>query len=896
MSDSSLPARPLDLCPRCAAPLVAGMVICPACEIPLADLASAATGPLDPGRQFPAPFESGQALGDRYTIVERVGAGGMGLIYKALDRKLGRTVALKLIQAGVAERPGARERFRREILLAQQVSHPNVCRVHDLGEFDGQPFISMEYVEGQTLETLIQSMGHLSPSQTVALAKQICAGLAAIHQRGIVHRDLKPSNVMVDRLGHVVLMDFGMAYHEDQDRLTQAGAVFGTLGYLAPEQARGRPEGRSDLYALGLILYEMLAGRRPPGDGDALPLALREKGEACPPPSHFSPEVPQALDQLVMRCLEREPDRRYASAAALGEVLQQFEGQLTRSGVLTRPAAPVEQARGRRPALLAGGVLLVLLVVLAAPGVLRRAASPLPPRPHALAVLSFSDEGSSQETYLRDALPFLLARRLGQAGDLKVVPYGVSRFSDRAAPFPQTAQELGSDLLLDGRLTRSGSGQTRLELRLVDARGASLWTTQVSGDPTQLLDRTEALSQEVLAAAGARPAPVRRALTAEALRHYSQGMAWLEGWDLPASETAAGEAFQAALEAAPDFAEAQAGLARAYLNRFNSRREAALVERAASAAERAVQLAPSLPEAHLAMGLVHLWRGHTPQATASLERAQELAPADDTICRRMAQAYAQVGRSSDATRLFQRALELRPGYWQNHNALGSHLVQAGDLKAAEAAFRRVIELRPESDTGYANLGGALLLEGRLADAEPVLKAASRIRPTWEVRNNLGYLYYATQRFDLAAREWEQATSAGEAQAPPFLNLGDAYRQMGQAARAAEAYGRAISLATAQLEVNPHDPDLRGTLADALAGTGRCDEARREIRSVLRAARGRPELHHYAAVALAVCGDRADAVEHALIALQGGVAADIRTNPDLRPLLGDPRLRAALAAP
>ncbi len=890
MSDSSLPDRPIDTCPRCSAPLVAGMVICPDCEIPLADLSSSATGPLDPRGQLHATLDSGQSLGDRYTIVERVGAGGMGLIYKAFDRRLGRSVALKMIQAGVAERPGARERFKREILLAQQVSHPNVCRVHDLGEFQGQPFISMEYVEGQTLETLVQSMGHLSPSQTVSLAKQICAGLAAIHQRGIVHRDLKPANVMVDRLGHVVLMDFGMAYHEDQERLTQAGAVFGTLGYLSPEQLRGRVEPRSDLYALGLILYEMLAGRRPPGDGDALPLALREKDETCLPPSRFSPEVPEALDQLVMRCLEREPERRFDSAAALAEVLQQFEGQLTRSGVLVRPE-PATPPTPRRwaPWLLAGALLLAAGTAYLAS---RRAPAPAG-GPAALAVLPFAAAGGS-EAALREALPFLIARQLGQAGHLRLVPYGVSRFSEPTAPPQVRARDLGADLVLEGQLGQAGS-DTELRLRLVDARGQERWSTVVRGSSASLFDRTETLAREIVAVAGGSLAPPQGALPAEALRQYSRGMALLEGWDTPESDTAAAQAFTAALELAPEFAEAQAGLARAYLNQFNTRREAALVEQAARAAARAVELAPGLPEAHLALALVQLWRGQTPQATASLQRAEQLAPADDTICRRMAQAYAGVGRSAEATVLFERAVALRPGYWQNHNALGSHLLQGGDVEGAEAAFRKVIELRPDSDTGYANLGGALLVAGRLADAEPVLEAAARIRPTWEVRSNLGYLYYATGRFEEAANQWRLASAAAGHQPQVLANLGDAYRQLGRRQEAQTSYGRAAELAREQLRVNPSDLDLRSSLAGALAGAGDCPAARREVRGLLEGARERPELEQYAAVALAVGGDREQAVEHTLRALRAGVVADVRTNPDLRPLLADARVQSALGA-
>jgi len=216
----------------------------------------------------------------------------MGHVYKAIDRNIGKTVALKLVRPAAAGQGLARERFRRELALAQAVTHPNVCRVHDLGEVEGALYISMEFVEGQTLDDLIQSVGHLSAKQTVALGRQICAGLQAIHERGIVHRDLKPGNIMVDRSGRPILMDFGLAFHQGTDRLTGAGSVLGTLAYLSPEQARGRTtDHRSDLYGVGLILFEMLTGRHPPGDQSSVPLALREADERCPAP--WSPTSPR---------------------------------------------------------------------------------------------------------------------------------------------------------------------------------------------------------------------------------------------------------------------------------------------------------------------------------------------------------------------------------------------------------------------------------------------------------------------------------------------------------------------------------------------------------------------------------------------------------------------------
>jgi eukaryotic-like serine/threonine-protein kinase len=886
--------RPFQVCPGCGTPVVAGSILCKTCGRTLVEVgerAGAATGPIDPGLDIPLVFAPGQAVAERYTIVERAGAGGMGLIYKALDRKLGRTVALKLIQAGVADRPGARERFTREMALAQQVTHPNVCRVHDLGEIEGQPFISMEYVEGQTLETLVQSMGHLSPSQTVAIAKQAAAGLQAIHERGIVHRDLKPSNVMVDRLGHVVLMDFGMAYHEDQARLTQAGAVFGTLAYLAPEQARGKADARSDLYALGLLLYEMLTGRRPPGDGGSLPLALRGREEPCPGPSHFSPEVPLSLDALVMRCLEREPAARYASARALLEVTQQFEGDLTRSGLLTRPM-PEPVTAPRRTWLWRGAALAAVVATAALFG-FRMATPAAPPPPMSIAFLPLSYTGSDENSYLKNLLPLVLSQELQNTPGLTVTPFAVSRTYGADEDPRSVARQLGVSVVVKGAINAAAGTDASIGFRAVTADGKEAWTEKVAGSMTTVFERTGKLSRNLSRALGFAVPALATTRSAEALKQYTEGMTLLEGWDVPQSDVRAVQAFETAIARAPDFAEAHAGLARAYLNEYDRRKEASLVDKAAGAAERSATLSPSLPEAHLALGLVYLWRGRSAEATAELEKAQQLAPADDTVCRRIANAYARMSRAADAERWFKRAIELRPGYWHNYNGYGSYLLRGGKLKEAEDAFQHVIELRPESSTGYSNLAATLVMAGRPAEAEPFLVAALKIQPSEATHNNLGFVYYTGGHFDLAAKQWEAAIAFGSERAEHYSNLGDAYRHLLRTDEASRAYKRGVELFQRRLAVDPSDVGTRAVMAMALAGRGDCAEALAQVRQARAFETDQPYVAYYAAVAAALCNRPAEAERLTLRAITGGAVADVRTNPDLKTIAEKPLVQARL---
>jgi serine/threonine-protein kinase len=879
-------------CARCGAALPEGGVSCPFCPDSLASLTkSHLDDPTESTREAltsRVSFDPGQAFGDRYTIIEEIGAGGMGQVYKALDRKLRKPVALKLIRPHVASRSGAPERFRRELALAREVTHPNVCRVHDLGDIDGVLYISMEYVEGQTLDRLIQSVGHLSPRQTISLGRQICAGLEAVHERSIVHRDLKPGNIMIGRSGQALVMDFGMAYQFGDQRLTDAGVVLGTMAYLSPEQARGlATDPRSDVYAVGLMLYEMLTGRRPPGDGVALPLALREAGERCPPPSRFAPEVPGALDAVVMGCLEREPSRRYASA-------RELEQALAHAGTaLSTGSAPLPPARRRSwswTALLAA----VSAVALVAAAMLARRAWRDPTSaagPRSVALLPLAYDGPKEKAYFKDVLPLVMGDGLKGSRRLQVAPFASSR-SFAADDDPRlVARQLGVQAVVQGKVGLQGETY-EVSLRTTGEDGRVLWTRTVQGDVAGLLPRADQLSAEMAGVLGAEAAPPRASRPAQALEDYLRGRALLEGWDVDRNYARAEEAFARAIAADPGFAEAHALMAMALWKHYRETREPERVRQALESAEHAVALAPALPEGHLALGIVELGRGRSAEAAESFHRAQDLAPADDAVCRRIAETYAALGRNAEAEAMYRRAIDLRPAFWESYNSQGTFFLSQGKLAAAKAAFQKVVDLRPDGDIGYTNLAGAHILGGELKEAEPLLLAALRIKPGAAVHNNLGFVYYSTGRFDAAAREFRQAVEDVES-AVRWGNLGDAYRQLGRPEEARQAYGRAIELGTAQLKVNPRDGQARAELAMWLAGAGRCEQARKETELAALDAAANPTVHYYAAVAASICGDRAAAVRHAVRAVEGGVVADVRTNPDLRSVLADPALKKAL---
>ena len=301
-SDNPETAR---FCANCAAPL-ARADTAPEAERP--------AGPTETMATIVTELRSGTTFAGRFEVIEELGKGGMGHVYKVYDQKTREKMALKLLKPEVAVDKEAIERFGNELRFARKISHRNVCRVYDLGEEKGTHFITMEYVSGEDLKSIIRMTGPMSPGKTVGVARQVSEGLAEAHRLGVVHRDLKPQNIMIDREGNVRIMDFGIARSAKVKGMTGAGVVVGTPEYMAPEQFEGKEaDARSDIYALGVVLYEMVTGRLPFEGETFVSIALKQKTGTPRTPKEFNPQLPDDMTRLILRCLERDRERRFQS-------------------------------------------------------------------------------------------------------------------------------------------------------------------------------------------------------------------------------------------------------------------------------------------------------------------------------------------------------------------------------------------------------------------------------------------------------------------------------------------------------------------------------------------------------------------------------------------------------
>src|SRR4030043_343388 len=374
----------------------------------------------------------GSTFAGRYQIIEELGKGGMGRVYKALDTKINEKIALKLIKPEVASDRETIERFSNELKLARKIRHKNICGMFDIGEADGSHFITMEYVSGEDLKTMIRMSTGLTMGTVLSIGKQVCQGLAEAHSLGVIHRDLKPQNIMIDRGGNAKIMDFGIARSVREKGITGAGIMIGTPEYMSPEQTEAKDvDQKSDIYSLGIILYEMATGRVPFEGETALSVAIKHKTEIPKDPKSLNPHIPDDLNRLILKCLEKDKGKRYQTAAEVEAELEKIEkGIPTTERVvperktLTSKQITVqfEPKRVVKPAAILISVIIVAVVLWKF--LPRKEAAPSPKINNSIAVISFENQtGDRAFDYLRKAIPNLLITSLEQRGGLYVVTW-----------------------------------------------------------------------------------------------------------------------------------------------------------------------------------------------------------------------------------------------------------------------------------------------------------------------------------------------------------------------------------------------------------------------------------------------------------------------------------------
>ncbi len=615
----------------------------------------------------PGAPDGGGLYAGRYRLEGLVGRGGMGAVYRAVDVLVGDIVALKLFDAGVSSQQ--LEWVRREVRLARKISHPNVARTHDMGEHGGAAFLSMEFVEGTTLQEILRKhSAGLDPARAARIALAIGEALAAAHAAGVVHRDLKPANVLIENEGRVVLTDFGIARSVDDDGRRTFG-LLGTPLYMSPEQVAGQPiDARADLYAAGIVLFEMLTGALPFTGETALAAALARLQH--PPRDLLSvrPDTPAPLAQLVAHCLHREPERRPASALVLVEQLRDW---LRAAGETAVPQPTTHHASAP------------LLDASATP-----ASGPLAPK---LAVLPIRYQGPPTTAYLGDAVTDDLIDVLSKTHGVRVLGSGATaRYRDVRDP-RAVGVDLGAALLVDATLQATPT-LWRVQARLVEVpSGVQLWSDRFDVAADDPLFAQEVLAKRIAEALRVELMTIahRGAAPPEAIALYLRARRKLAGAHIFGPDGAM-ELLEECLRLAPGFRPALAVIAvassraRFLLNAAESDRDWPAVAEATSA--RALEAAPDLAETHFARGMLLVQAGAWPEAVRAFVKSLDHAPAFAQAHEYLAQLQCETGNVDEGIARARLAAALDPTLLQ---AL-SHVARAHALRGELDAWRRIM--------------------------------------------------------------------------------------------------------------------------------------------------------------------------------------------------------------
>jgi serine/threonine protein kinase/tetratricopeptide (TPR) repeat protein len=791
-------------------------------------------------------LQPGVLFGGRYEIMGVLGQGGMGAVYKARDRELDRLIALKVIRPELATDPAILARFKQELILSRNITHKNVVRIFDLGEAEGIRFISMEYVDGEDLRTLLRRPGKFAPKDAIAIVEQVCRALDSAHSEGVIHRDLKPQNIMRDQHGRIVVMDFGLARSLGESGMTQTGAIVGTMEYMSPEQAMGTAlDQRSDIFSVGLIFFELLTGKAPFQADTAIASLMKRTREDAQSASDVDASVPKSLSAIVSRCLEREPANRYHSAVELLQQLTTWEANPNISAEalskmishpILRPSRFSLDLPGKSWMWIAGAVLVIVLATFAGRTLLTRGGTsgeivqgiPSLKQGKYVAIMPLKQIGDQKTLgYVADGIQEALAAKLFQLKEIHLASSdAVGKAAAKDMPLTKLARELGVNLVLQGTV-QGNSDKLRVTLSLDDATsGKRVWSQEFPGAPGDVLALEDQIYGTLASALALKPTDEEQARVGahptenvKAYDLYLQGRNTLRNGNTQDAYKQAVGLFEQAIGKDPNFALAYTGLADSSLRMYGETKDGVWAQKATLSAQQAERLSNNLPEVHLSLGSVYSTTGKITQAVAELKRALELAPNSDEAYRNLGDAYFSSGQSEQAIAAYQKAVAANAYYWTNHTSLGNAYLRLGDNAKALPEYQKVTEIAPDSPMGYEGIGTVYLREGKWGEAIPQFTKALNIAPDAATYSNVGTAYFFLKKYDQATGMYEKAVAMTPNDEQVQGNLGDAYRWSGHSDQAAAAYGKAISLAFQELRVNPRSASIMGDLGLLYAKKG-----------------------------------------------------------------------------
>ena len=790
---------------------------------------------------------TGALFGGRYQIIELLGRGGMGRVYRALDTKTREEVALKLIRPDIAEDKRTLERFVNEIKLAHKISHRNIGRMYHLGEDKGLHYITMEYVPGEDLKSFIRRSRRLDIATTVTIAKQVCGGLSEAHDEGIVHRDLKPSNIMIDKEGNAKILDFGIARAVGSQSLTAEGIVIGTPEYMSPEQVEGKEsDRRSDIYSFGVILFEMVTGRLPFVADTPFVVAFKQQSERPPRPEELNPQIPPQLGAIILKCMEKDREKRYQSAEEVCRDLSQVEETMQTTSVpapwakpttrKTRLPAPVLSFPWRKALIPAVAFFGIMAAGIAIRGIIPKAKGAV----HTLAVVGFENlTGDAAYEYLKKAIPNLLITSLEQSKYLEVMSW--ERLNDLAGPrdanlhrsdggdnelslaaerdvWFEICRREGVEAIVLGSFTKAENlfatdakiydVQTKNLLKSTGSRGegvGSILRTQID-ELSREISKGVGLSERA-AAKGAVPITQVTTASMEAYESFLKGQEDFDRYYFDEARLS----LEKAVEKDPDFALAYFYLTRVYQNLADAPR-----------AEKALEQFKKLSRTGTAKGkdglyiaaLSRLMEKDPEGYVRGLKDVIHADPGDKRALVDLAWFYKNQKKYTEAIPLFDKALEIDPAFGYALNMLAYTYSEMGEKEKALKTFDRYAAAQPGDANPIDSMGDLYFKTGKFGAARAKYEQALAIRPQFPSAWKLAYLYAMEGDYDQALKWADHLIAHAETdgiRAQGHQWKGFYYSLMGHFTEALRELDTAEALAKASGNFQLADTTLRDAL-------------------------------------------------------------------------------------
>ena len=761
-------------------------------------------------------FREGDILGGRYEIKKLLGMGGMGAVYNARDMEVERTVGLKVIRPDLAGNPAILARFKQELVLARQVTHKNIIRIYELSEADGVKFITMEFIEGEDLRTILTAKGKLSSEEAVEILHQTCAGLHAAHSEGVIHRDLKPSNIMRDKGGRVVIMDFGLARTLEGDGMTQTGMMIGTMEYMSPEQATGLElDATSDIYTVGLIGYELLTGKMPYAAESAIASLLKRSQERAKPMIEVDSSIPRDLSAIVSRCIEPDRKKRYQRTAELIADLEAFQPSaiFKASGSLAVRRPRIKASRTVPPVAksVAVAVAVVALLVGGA-GLYEWKYRPRPQVAHApVRVLVGDFTNHTGDPIFEGTLEPMF--NVALEGASFVSAYNRSTARSQAERLPHPTQKLDEQ---SARLVAISQGVSAVVTGELSVRGDKYVVSATALDAVtgNVLAKTEASAKDkdgLLLAIPKLAAPIRMALgdstpesvqieraggaftaaSLEVAHQYALAMDALFSGNMDGAQTA----FSKAVELDPNFARAYAGLAAVAGNTGRANDAETYVKLAVEHIDRLTDR-----ERYRVRGFYYKTTGNWPKCVDEYDELVKLYPADNVGQANLAGCYMHLRNAPKAIEAASNAVAVAPQGALQRVALSFYNSYGGDFAAGEKEARKALEINT-SFSAYLALAESQLGQDQIAQATETYQAMQKLGPAGASLASAGLADLAIYegRFAEACRILEQAASAdlvakdSEGAAAKYATLSRTLLLRRQNAQAVSAASKALTL-------------------------------------------------------------------------------------------------------